>query len=69
MMPAEANPSIIGIESCSREQFTLQLIFLAICFAFMYMAMKMNQEEQHLKMRYGVNIASGDIRYEGEALY
>ena len=69
LMPSQHSASIINIESCSPSQFTLQGIFLVICFSVTFVAIRTNQFEQNLKIKYGVNFINGDIRYQGNALF
>ena len=69
LMPSEHSRSIIGIDSCSQGQYSLQFSFLILCLIFTFVAVRVNQQEQRLKIRYDVNFKNGDIRYEGDALY
>lgn len=68
LMPSEHSPSIIGIERCSGHQFSLQLGFLVTCTMVTLIAIRINQREQHLKIKYNVNYKNGDIKFSGNAL-
>ena len=65
LMPSDSSPSVVGIESCSGNQFSLQFLFLIICAGVAFTSIKVNSHEQRLKMKYEVNYQKGDIKYEG----
>lgn len=69
VMPSESSPSILGIQSCSSQQFSLQLCFLIVCAAVSLYAIKINQEEQKLKIKYDINYRNGDIKFAGSTLW
>ena len=68
LMPSDSAASIIGIEACSGNQFSLQFLFLIICAGVAFTSIKVNSHEQKLKMKYEVNYQKGDIKYEGQTL-
>ena len=45
LMPSESSASVIGIESCSANQFYLQALFLVICITVTMIAVRVNQSE------------------------
>lgn len=68
LMPSESSPSIVGIQACSSNHFSLQLVFFLVCAAVSVFAIRLNQREQSLKIKYDVNYNSGDLKYSGDAL-
>lgn len=45
LVPSPSSPSIIGIESCSQDQYTLQCVFLLTCLTVTVVAVRLNQRE------------------------
>lgn len=61
--------SILGIKHCSAAAWGLQLSFIMVCIGVTSLAVRINNEEQSLKIKYGVHYKQGDIVYSGKMLY
>ena len=63
-MGSSTMESIIGIQRCSAAYWGIQIAFLVICTLFTYIAVKVAQRDQTLKIKYGgINISPSDIKY------
>ena len=68
LQPTSSEPSKIDIKMCSWLYWSIELLFIVICGAMTFLSIKVNSEEQKLKIKYGVNYKEGDILFEGRAL-
>lgn len=59
--------SIIGIKKCDAMYWVIQGAFVLICVLFTFIAVKLAQRDQALKIKYGnINITDSDIRYDNK---
>ena len=68
VMPSDTALSYIGIIKCSANHFSLQFCFLGACAIVTFIAIRINQRQQRLKIKYDVNYRQGDIKFTGKAL-
>ena len=68
LQPASAHDSPIGIKECSVGYWSLIAVLLLTCVAVTVLAIKINQGEQAIKIKYGVNYLETDPLYEGANL-
>ena len=68
LQPTSSEKSKIDIKMCSWLYWSIELLFVVICGAMTFLSIKVNSEEQKLKIKYGVNYKEGDILFEGRAL-
>ena len=68
LMGSESQPSLIGVEKCTPQYYSIQMMFVFVCIATMYIAVSVNRREQRLKIKYQVNYKEGDIKFEGDTL-
>ena len=68
LMGSESQPSLIGVEKCTVQYYSIQMMFVFICVASAYIAVNVNKREQRLKIKYQVNYKEGDVKFEGDTL-
>ena len=52
LMGSESQPSLIGVEKCTVQYYSIQMMFVFICVASAYIAVNVNKREQRLKIKY-----------------
>jgi uncharacterized membrane protein YfcA len=60
--------SIIGIDRCSTEDWTIMLLYLVALCIILYFSLRYVKKEQDLKMRVGFGIVAGDIQFQQSVL-
>lgn len=68
-LPSSDSESWAGIEPCSAGYWALTISFFCVCFILSFIAIRINQGEQRLKIKYGINHQEGDLIYTGKNLY
>ena len=68
LQPSSSEKSKIDIKMCSWLYWFIEFLFVVICGAMTFLSIKVNSEEQKIKIKYGVNYKEGDILFEGRAL-
>ena len=59
----KSTPSIVKIVKCSILDWLLQFIYIASCFAVTIFAVKIVNNEQRLKIKYGHGLVKSDIKF------
>lgn len=57
-------PSIVGIQKCGIMDWTILALFLIMCATLCVLSVKRVVKEQKLKVKYGLGLASSDIKLE-----
>lgn len=65
---SKENPSLFGVEVCSWQDWTSLVVYIALCVALSVYSVKVVQDEQDLKVKYGAGLASSDIELRGGTL-
>ena len=63
-MGSTTTESIIGIQRCDTAYWGIQVAFLLVCALFTFIAVRVAQRDQALKIKYGgINVSPSDIKY------
>ena len=65
---SKENPSLFGVEVCSWQDWTSLVVYISVCIAISVYSVKVVQQEQELKVKYGAGLASSDIELRGGTL-
>ena len=65
---SEVKPSIFGISECSILYWLVQVVFVLICIFVTIFILRINRDEQNLKIKYSVNFEEGEPTFEGKSM-
>ena len=68
LLPSADQTSPIGVKLCGWTYWVMVLSFVGVCALMTWASIKINSEEQKLKMKYKINFNEGDVIFEGKAL-
>jgi len=55
LLASKSQESPIGVTMCSGIYWTVEVLFIVMCALMTWLSVKINANEQKLKMKYGVN--------------